>query len=428
MEKYKLTIIVANKYLYPRGGDCLYTLRLMDLLSRKGHTVIPFSMHHPQNHKTTYDDYFVPHIDFREELKHAGFKNTPRVISRAIANFEAARLMRKLIEKYRPDIIHLNNIHHQLTPAILNGPAKYNIPVVWTLHDYILNCPDNTFLRQGKICTKCADGNNIHAIIHRCKKGSLGASIIAALESTIYNPRKLAKTVKKFIAPSRFLADLLVNHGLPKNKVTSIPNFLPVAEIEFTGHDYFLYVGRLSSEKGVDILLDAFKRLKIGKLIIAGDGPKREQLEKKALDMNIKNVEFVGHQSPESIIRLLAGCLAVILPSICWENFPYSVIEAMAAGKPVIGSRTGGIPEQIEHGKSGLIFSPGNVDELAAHMDKLFNDRAIAAEMGLFGRYEAQKMYSPETHYKNILNVYREAIDNNGSNIKYETRELVSAK
>jgi len=427
MKKHKLTVIIANKFLYPRGGDCLYTLRLMDLLSKAGHTVIPFSMHHPQNYKTAYDDYFVPHIDFRDELKHAGIKNALKVLSRAIANFKAANLMQKLIEKYHPDIIHLNNIHHQLTPAILSAPAKYNIPVVWTLHDNILNCPDNTFLRNGKICTKCADGNNIHAIVHRCKKGSLGASVIAALESTIYNPRKLAGLVKKFIAPSRFLADILVNHGLPQDQVTNIPNFLPSLDINSTGNDYFLYIGRLSSEKGVDILLDAFSRLKLGKLIIAGDGPDRGQLEKKALEMNIENVEFVGHQPPEKIIEFLAGCLAVILPSICWENFPYSIMEAMAFGKPVIGSRMGGIPEQIEHDKTGLIFSPGNVEELARGMNKLLNNQVMAIEMGMMGKQKALKMYSPETHYENIINIYQEVIDNNNINNRYEKRELVSA-
>ncbi len=407
-----MRVLIANKFLYPRGGDCLYTLRLMNLLSEAGHTVIPFTMHHPQNQKTAYDDYFVPHIDFREELKSFRPQNALRVISRAIVNTQAAELMEKLIKDVRPDIIHLNNIHHQLTPAILKGPARYNIPVVWTLHDYILNCPDNTFLRNGKICTRCADGNNIHAIIHRCKKGSLAASVIAALENTIYNPRKLAGSVKKFIAPSRFLAELLVNHGLPRDQVTNLPNFLPPLEIESTGNDYFLYIGRLSSEKGVDILLEAFSRLKLGKLIIAGDGPDRGLLEKKALNMSIENVKFIGHQSPDSVIKLLAGCLAVILPSIWWENFPYSAMEAMAVGKPVIGSRTGGIPEQIEHGQNGLIFTPGDVDELSAHMNNLFDDPSLAAEMGKMGKQKALKMYSPETHYKNILNIYQEVIDN----------------
>ncbi|OQX91556.1 MAG: hypothetical protein B6D58_07455, partial [candidate division Zixibacteria bacterium 4484_95] len=140
-----MKILIANKYLYPRGGDCLYTLRLMKLLTDAGHTVIPFSMHHPQNIKTDYDRYFVPYIDFREELKRFDIKSAIKVVSRSIYNAKAVELMQQVIEDHHPDIIHLNNIHHQLTPAILKWPAKYNIPVVWTLHDYILSCPDNTF-------------------------------------------------------------------------------------------------------------------------------------------------------------------------------------------------------------------------------------------------------------------------------------------
>jgi len=427
MKKQKLTVIVANKFLYPRGGDCLYTLRLMELLSQKGHDVIPFGMHHPQNIKTKYGEYFVPYIDFREELKSFRPQNALKVISRAIVNTRAAELMEQLIEDVRPDVIHLNNIHHQLTPAILSAPQKYRIPVVWTLHDYILNCPDNTFLRQGKICTKCADGNNIHAVIHRCKKGSLGASLIAALESTYFCPRKLAQAVKMFISPSKFLGNILIKHRLAANQVISIPNFLPIMEISSTGEDYFLYFGRLSEEKGVDLLIKAFAAIGGGKLVIAGDGPERTRLESLAEHYSSAEIKFIGHQSPAKINELLAGCLASIVPSIWWENFPYSVMEAMALGKPVIASRTGGIPEQVEHGRTGLIFTPGRIDELAECMKKVMHDRNTAREMGQQGRLKVITEYNAETHYKNILNIYQEVIDNNSIDFKHEARELVTA-
>ena len=410
---HKLKIVLVNKYLYPRGGDCLYTLRLMDLLIRHGHEVIPFGMHHPENIETKYSKYFVPYIDFREELKKYRLKNAINVLSRAIVNKDANRLLEQLIEDVRPDIIHLNNIHHQLTPGILQVPYKYSIPVVWTLHDCILNCPDSIFLRHGKVCTKCANGNNLHAIIHRCKKGSLGASLIAALESTYYHQRKLAGLVKMFITPSRFLADILIKHGLPESQVTSIANFIPVPEVVSLDDSYFLYFGRLSVEKGVDTLIKAFAGIKNGQLVIAGDGPYRTELEKLAGYYPEANVKFIGHQTPDKIAELIAGCKASIVPSICLENFPFSVMETMAAGKPVIASNTGGIPEQVEHGRTGLIFTPGNVDELAMCMQKLLDDKQLASAMGKQGYIKANTQYNAETHYTNIMKVYAKMIDKN---------------
>ena len=191
-----MRIIVANKYLYPRGGDCIYTLRLMELLTSKGHEVIPFSMHHPQNIKTPYDRYFVPYIDFREELAKKGIKNALTVFKRAIVNSHAVEMLDKLIRITKPDLVHLNNIHHQLTPAIIESPASHNIPIVWTLHDYTLNCPDSTFLRNGNNCCKCAKGNYLHAVVHRCKKKSFGASLIAAIECGLHTPSKISRTCR----------------------------------------------------------------------------------------------------------------------------------------------------------------------------------------------------------------------------------------
>ncbi len=406
-----MKIILANKYLYPRGGDCIYTLRLMDLLTRNGHQVYPFSMHHPQNITTKYSRYFVPYINFRDELKNYSVKNAINVLSRAIVNKQAARLLDELIRDVKPDIVHLNNIHHQLTPEIIKAPAKYGIPIVWTLHDYILNCPDHEFLRDGKTCNKCASGNNIHAVIHRCKKGSLGASVIAAIESTYYNPRQLAQHVKKFISPSRFLADVLTDNGIPKSRVTSIPNFLASPDIKSTGDDYILYFGRLSNVKGVDTLIKSFAKAGKGTLVIVGDGPDRAELEKLAEMIAPGKVEFVGFQPQEKVFEYLAGCLVSVVPSIWWEVFGLTVTEAMAAGKPVIASRTGGIPEIIDHGETGLLFTPGNVDELTACIMKLNDNKSLAASMGKAGREKALTEYSAETHYKRIMKVYREVLD-----------------
>ncbi|MEE8576326.1 MAG: glycosyltransferase family 4 protein, partial [candidate division Zixibacteria bacterium] len=272
---------------------------------------------------------------------------------------------------------------------------------------------------DGQPCDKCAGGNFSHAVINRCKKGSLGASLIAAMECSLFPPKKLSEWVTRFICPSRFLADILVKHGIPVGKVTNVPNFLPSLSIEPNGSDYFLYVGRLSPEKGVDTLLEAFHRVGRGKLIVAGDGPMRSELENKAATLSSCDVEFVGQQSQQAVFHLLSNSLATVAPSTCWENFPFTVLEAMAAQKPVIASRTGGMVEQVEHNRTGLLVEPGNVTQLAEQISHILDNPHLARQMGAKGYARVMSEYGPEKHYERIIQVYNEAIDN----LNYGARE-----
>jgi len=418
-----MKILIANKYLYPRGGDCIYTMRLMELLKEKGHTVIPFSMKHPENMKTDYDDYFVPYIDFREQLKRFSVNSAVKVASRAIINSTAVKLMEKLIEDTKPDVVHLVNIHHQLTPAIIRVPNSFNIPVVWRMCDYTLFCPDHLFLRNGKVCNKCADGAFYNAIKYKCKKNSFGASLIAALECSLYPPRKLAKMVDKFICPSMFMANVLSQYGIPEERIEHIATFFNSADCKSYGDEYFLYVGRLSHEKGVDVLIDAFAQLKGGRLIIVGDGPQKDDLKTKVKNRGIDNIDFAGYKSRREVDKLMGGALAVIVPSTCWENFPNSALEAMMASKPVIGSSTGGIPEIIDHEKTGYLFETGDAFQLAGYMSKLLNNKGLASNMGKAGRDKVTTEYTAEIHYNKLMKVYESLSD---KNLKRGKSRLVS--
>lgn len=404
-----MKIVLVNKYFYPRGGDCLYTLRLMSLLQNNGHTVIPFGMSHPRNIKTEYDKYFVSYIDFNDELRKRTIVNSLKVVSRAVVNLEAARAINRLIDDTKPDLIHLQNIHHQLTPSIIIAAAQKHIPIVWTLHDYILTCPNDNFFHDGNICTRCASGNNIHAVINKCKKGSLGASILAALECTIYHRMRLENYIAKFICPSRFMADILTENGTPPSKITVIPNFLPVSETPSVGEDYFFYAGRMKAEKGVEVLLNAFSKIDNARLLLAGDGPNLKSFQELARDLRLQNIEFLGNQSPSEIQKLLAGCRASIVPSIIYDNLPYAVMETMMAGKTTIASRIGGIPEMIEHEKNGLLFEPGNSSRLAQMMNRVWFDDELTRRLGNSAREKAISSYSPDGHYRRLIQVYNEA-------------------
>jgi len=410
-----MKIILVNKYFYPKGGDCLYTLRLMSLLHNNGHTVIPFGMSHPQNIQTDYNKYFVSYIDFNDELRKRKIVNSFKVASRAIVNLEAARAINRLIDDTKPDLIHLQNIHHQLTPSIIIAAAQKRIPVVWTLHDFILACPNDNFFHDGNICKRCASGNNIHAVINKCKKGSLGASILAALECTIYHRMRLGNYVAKFICPSRFMADILTENGTPSSKITVIPNFLQVSEIPSVGENYFLYAGRMKAEKGVEVLLNAFSKIDNAKLLLAGDGPNLKSFQQMARDLRLQNTKFLGNQSPSEIQKLLAGCRASIVPSIIYDNLPYAVMETMMAGKATIASRIGGIPEMIEHEKNGLLFEPGNSSRLAQMMNRVLFDDELTRKLGNSAREKAISSYSPDRHYHRLIQVYNEALGKRGS-------------
>lgn len=412
-----MKIVLANKYFYPRGGDCLYTLRLMSLLRDNGHTVIPFGMNHPQNIRTEYDKYFVSYIDYNEELKKRGIFNAIKVASRAVVNFGAAKAISLLIEDNRPDLIHLQNIHHQLTPSVVLAAAQFNIPVVWTLHDFILNCPNDNFFRGNGICTRCAAGNNIHAVLNKCKKDSLGASFLAALECTVYHRARLVDYVSKFICPSHFMAEILVESGTPPAKVAVIPNFMPVSDTGEVGGEYFLFAGRLNIEKGVEILLAAFKEFDKGKLLIAGDGPNLQSLLRMAKTLKLNNVEFLGYQPPAKIRSLLAGCRASIVSSIIFENLPYAVMETMMAGKTVIASRIGGIPEMIEHDINGLLFESGNSSQLARMLNLVWADKSLAQRLGIAAREKAISAYSSDKHYSKLLQIYNEALGRKSNSI-----------
>lgn len=405
-----MKIMLVNKYFYPKGGDCLYTLRLMSLLQNNGHTVIPFGMAHPRNIKSEYDKYFVSYIDFNDELRRQNIISSFKVASRAVINLGAARAINRLIDDTKPDLIHLQNIHHQLTPSIVIAAARKNIPIVWTMHDYILACPNDNLLRDSKICTDCVSGHNYHMIRHRCKKGSLGASVLAAWERMIYNPCRLANVVSKFICPSRFMADILLQTGVPSDKITVLSNFLFPENVISTGRDYFLYTGRLTVEKGVDTLIDAFGKADRCKLVIAGEGPQGDYLKAKAVNSGYTNIDFIGYQPPENIKVLLAGCIASVVPSICYENFPYAVMEAMFAGKPVIASRIGGIPEMIDHQVNGLLFEQGNHEQLANMINIIRENKSLAIRLGLAAKEKAINDYSGEKHYEKLSYIYKQVL------------------
>jgi glycosyltransferase involved in cell wall biosynthesis len=415
---YRVKILLVNKFHYIRGGDSSYMFSLAELLKKNGHTILHFSMNHPLNFPCDQQKYFVDNIDFVEENRSRNLISGIRVLSRVIYSRQARLNISKLIEDTKPDIVHLNNIHAHITPSIIFELKKNKIPIVWTLHDYQLICPNTSLVSHEVICEACNGEKYFQCIIRKCKKDSLAASFVSSLEATIHKYMNATDLVSLFISPSLFLIDKFVQFGWDKKKLIHLPYFLTSEKFKANGSQrgsYVLFIGRLESYKGVRTLLNAAKLLNEIHIKIVGEGTEKHSLMNMAKEMKLVNVEFTGYLSGDALKRILHECLYVIVPSEWYENYPYAVMEAMAAGKPVIASRIGGLPEMIEEGKTGFLFEPKNYYNLAEKMRVLRNDYMLCETMGKEAKKKALINYNEDYHYEKMMGVYLKVLKGKSS-------------
>ncbi|MGC9315186.1 MAG: glycosyltransferase [bacterium] len=411
-----MRILLVNTFHYYRGGASVYVLKLAELLESHGHEVFHFAMQHPQSLPCPETaEYWPPNIEYPELLKHKTPANIRRVLKIAIHNKAAEEGIRRLIAEKGPfDIAHLNNIMHHLTPSILYPLKEAGIPVVWTLHDYSLICPNTNFInnRTGKLCNKCIPGglSFLNAPLSRCKKSSFAASSMAIIEAWALRRRKIAEMVDLFISPSSFLIDRFIEAGFDRRRFVTLRNFAESAtESPSDERSGALYAGRLSPEKGIHILIDAWRGIDEAKMLkIAGSGPEEGALRKTAEGMS--NVEFLGFVNPEELREIRRRSAFTIVPSICWENLPYSVMESLTDGIPVLGSRIGGIPEMIDDRINGLLFEPGNSADLRNKALELFEDSELLIQLGINALALSRRQFAPEKHLEDLMSAYSRAI------------------
>ncbi len=409
-----MTILLVNSFYYNRGGDCTYFFSLKELLEKKEHKVPVFSMHHPQNLDSDYSRYFASYIDYVEEAEKKKINSGIKVLYRTVYSQEAKEKIETLIEQEKPDIAHLQSIHHHLTPSILYPLKKRRIPIIWTLHDYVIMCPNTTFFCQGKICERCKKTKYYWPPVVRCKKNSFLASTMAALENTVHRIMGVYDMVDLFITPSQFLKHKLLEYGFAGEKIAHLNHFIDTNSV--TGGDeesidsYYLYVGRLSEEKGVNMLIDAALQVGTMRLKIIGKGPLENELLRCAASKRSDIVEFVGHKSRSETLRILKNSSFAVLPSLWYENLPYSILEAFACGKPVIGSDIGGIPALVINGITGLLFEPNHVGELAQKIEWMTKHPQERSEMGKKARQLIERKFNREEHYMQLMAIYKDAL------------------
>jgi len=407
---------MIDKFYYVKGGAERYMFELAEILKENGHTVIPFSMQSPNNLKTPYEKYFVSYLDFHSKSKKEALLIGLRSLSRIFYSLEAQRKLQRLIAETRPDIAHLHMIDHQISPSILPVLRTFKIPVVQTVHTFKLVCPTYRLyhMGKGKICEKCLHGAYWRALLEKCHKNSFFATLLVVLEMYFHKLLQIyERGIDRFLVPSRFMGQKLIEGKIPKQKIQHLFYTIQVHQYPYHSNTepYFIYYGRLSEEKGIMTLLRAMEGGGGLPLRIVGDGPQRGPLEAYVRERGIPNVYFEGNLDGKALFRKVSHARFVVVPSEWYENSPLVVYESFAMGKPVIGAHIGGIPELITHGKDGFLFPPGDVQVLRQWILHLSSHPEILPRMGKCAREKAEREFSPQSHYKILIEIYKELLD-----------------
>lgn len=394
-----------------KGGDAVSTITTGKLLKNHGHHVSFWGMEHPKNPNYPLRHLFLPYLDFNQP---GGPLRQLTLACNILYSMEAKRKIRKLIEIDKPDIVHLNNFAHQISPSILDVFAEHRIPVVMTMRDYKLVCPSYAMLSpDGRQCERCKNGKFYWCFFTKCVKGSYSKSLLNTLEMYFHRWIHIYDKIDTFISPSEFLKNKVKEMGF-KREVVCLSNFIEINEFipQFNPRENrFVYFGRLSQEKGISTLVEAMKGLKCD-LVIIGDGPLKSNLMSKVKNEGLDNIHFLGYKTGFELKSEIQNSIAVVLPSECYENNPRTVMESFALGKPVIGSRIGGIPELIHDGETGFTYNAGDAADLRSKIELLLGDHNLVIELGKRARKFVEDNLNSEEHYHKLMKIYQSAIDN----------------
>jgi glycosyltransferase involved in cell wall biosynthesis len=403
-----MNILSVNKYFFLKGGAETYYFSLNRLLQDKGYHVTTFSMKDQRNQPSPFENYFVDSIDYNEK----NILKKVQYTSKVIYSVEARKKIGRLIRDSNPNLAHLQNFYHQLSPSILKEIKKYHLPIVFTAHDLKLLCPNYQMLCKGDICEKCREHQYVQCVLNRCMKDSTAASLVSMTEMYLHHALRSFDNIDIIITPSAFYKKKFIEFGFSSDKIVHIPNFIDTLQYKpnYCSNGYIAYFGRLSREKGILTLIKAMKYLRNIELYIIGDGPLRSEIEMNIEEAGMTNVKLLGFKSGETLDELIRNCYLIVLPSEWYENAPLSVLEAMAFGKPVIGADTGGIPELVQHGRTGLIFEPKNSEQLSEQLNDLCTNPQKAINMGIEARRTVERNFSREEHFEKIDGIYNKLL------------------
>jgi len=383
----KMNILLVHNSYQQRGGEDVVFEQETELLRQRGHRVIVY-------------------VRSNSEIQDYSPLRRLALAKQTIWASDAHDEIAALIRRKKPDLVHVHNTLVMISPSVYSACQDAGVPVVQTLHNYRLFCPEANFLRKGHICEQCLDKSLIHSVVHGCYRESRFSTAPVALMLAFHRARQTWDLVHSFIALSKFARSKFVQGGVPAQKLVVKPNFVyPDPGVREHAGEFALYVGRLSAEKGVDTLLHAWKHVKARiPLFIIGDGPLSQQLSSECEQDS--RISFFGRLPRAQVLDAMKRARFLVVPSICYENFPMSIVEAYACGLPVIASDIGAIQEMVESGRTGLLFRPGDAPELAEWIEWAWNHPADLTRMGAECRADYESKYTAEGNYKSLMTIY----------------------
>jgi glycosyltransferase involved in cell wall biosynthesis len=457
-----MQIVFCNKYFFLNGGVEKYLYDVMKYLSARGHTTIPFSVRYAGSWPSPYQDYFMAPPGNPEQALWANIRFSPvnilRFLDRSTYSFEARiKLSRLLKAVHGADIAYILNIYNYMSPSIIHTLKRHRIPVVMQIGDYNLLCPSYSLLRDGRPCTLCVRGQYYHGLRYRCVKKNLAASTVRVAAMYLQRLLGLYELVDAFVVPCEFMKDKLLEGGVSKHKTHVL--YYPVERrqirrrkpedrsgegrrageikreaqerrdrfhvlqypIERTvapdkawhKKDYILYFGRLSYEKGIDTLIGAFGKLNppIDLYIIGRSYDGEEDRLKRLIEPHVQDrIHFLGFQSGQTLMQWIAEALFSVVPSRWYDNAPISTYESFMNGTPVLASRIGGIPEQVQEGVTGRLFEPDSCDDLARKMGEMLSNRDQLLQMGIAGQEYVKKTLLINDQMDGLINLFESVI------------------
>ena len=401
-------ILMVNKFLYPNGGSETYIFKLGEELQRQGHEVQYFGMEHEGRIVGNHAQVYTSNMDF-----HTGKLQKLLYPFRIIYSKEAYRKMQTVLHDFEPDVVHLNNINFQLTPSVIEAVRDWEkgknkkINLIYTAHDSQLVCPNHLMQQflSGVKCQECLEKDTWQCVKHKCIHGSTVKSLLGSVEAAYYKHKHTYRKIDHIVCPSKFIKECLDYNADLKGRTKVLHNFVSMVnaekkEVNAVEEKYVLYFGRYSPEKGVNTLIEVCKRTPHIHYKFAGSGPLKEQV------CQLENVEELGFLKSENLSQVIREAQFVIFPSECYENCPFSVLEAQMCGTPVIATDLGGTPELINNGVSGVLFEPGNVDSLLKCVNRLWNDEAVVRRLS-HGCLQ-QSYMGVEEYTEQLMKIYEE--------------------
>ena len=390
-------LLVHNFYQQPGGEDVVFAQEKR-LLERKGHQVITYTR---SNH----------------EAENTSLMDRVRLLKTIVSAKDSQQQVAGILRNEKPDLVHIHNTFMMISPSIYAACAAAQVPVVQTLHNYRLLCPATTLYRDGHVCEECISDGLMSGVKYGCYRESRATTAAVALMLKVHRNRGTWKQdVSAYIALTEFAKQKFVANGLPAERVHVKANFVDPDPGDrnlgerTTASEYALFVGRLTPEKGVSTLLNAWTRLQGSvPLKIIGDGPSRAALESQAKKDNLQDVEFLGRLDGDQTRQVMKGARFVVVPSLWYEGFPMVLVESFACGVPVIVSRLGAMEEIVTHGQTGLHFTPGDGEDLALAVRWACEQPASFVEMGRKARQTFDTHYTADANYAHLMDIYGKA-------------------